>query len=283
MRRTENEDITPNRLNFAGHSKKYPTLPLALDGFGLRHHQEPIDRPRGMDFWQWIQCLEGRGTLFLGDTSYTVTPGCGMLIPPGCGHIYQSCGGSWYVNFLCCGGALITEITRQLGLAAAGAYQLSRPERILQYEEEIAAIYRQNDMGCHLELSKLLYQLLTDLSQDIRLSQAGQSAPQNKKLHQVICYIQEHYSENIGLPEIAASAGLSREYLCQIFKKHTGSTLLEHLTETRLSEAKVLLLAHPEKTIGEVARLCGFDSPSYFCYVFKKNEHMTPRQFAQGR
>lgn len=270
-------------LNFAGHSKKYPNLPIALDGFGLHHLQEPIDRPGGMDFWQWIQCTEGCGTLILADASYQVPPGCGMLIPPGCSHMYRGNGCSWYVNFLCCGGALIQEITRQLGLTAAGAYQLSQPGRILQYEDEIAKIYQANGIGCHLALSKLLYQLLVDLSQDIRLSQAGQSAPQNEKLHQVICYIQEHFAENIGLTEIAASAGLSREYLCQIFKKHTGSTLLEHLTETRLSEAKVMLLAHPEKTIGEIARLCGFDSPSYFCYVFKKNEHMTPRQFAQGR
>lgn len=281
MRGTKKEETLKKRLNFAGHSKKYPNLPLALDGFGLRHHQEPIDRPRGMDFWQWIQCIQGRGTLLLGDTSYPVTPGCGMLIPPGCGHIYRG-DENWYVNFLCCGGAQVLEITRLLGLASAGAYQLTHPERILQYEDEIAGIYRENRIDCHLELSKLLYGLLVDLSQDIRLSHGGQSVPQNEKLHAVVCFIQEHFSENIGLTEIAGSVGLSREYLCQIFKNHTGSTILEYLTETRLSEAKALLLAHPEKTIGEIARLCGFDSPSYFCYVFKKNEHMTPRQFAQG-
>ena len=281
MKKIKEEATAGKRLNFAGHSKKYPNLPLALDGFGLRHHQEPIDRPQGMDFWQWIQCLEGRGTLILADTAYPVAPGCGMLIPPGCGHIYRGEAG-WYVNFLCCGGAQVQQITSQLGLAKAGAYQLAHPERILQCEDEIARVYLKNDMDCHLALSKLLYGLLVDLSQDIRLSHGGQSAPQNEKLHAVVCFIQEHFSENIGLTDIADSVGFSRDYLCQIFKQHTGSTLLEHLTETRLSEAKELLLAHPEKTIGEVARLCGFDSPSYFSYVFKKHEHITPRQFAQG-
>lgn len=270
-------------LHFAGHSKKYPNLPLSLDGFGLHHLQEPIDRPAGMDFWQWIQCIKGSGTLVIEDNPYAVFPGCGMLIPPGLAHRYQGNGSGWYVNFLCCCGSLVEEITRQLNLHTPGAYQLSHPERILQYEDEIAEIYLKNEMDCPLVLSRLLYALLIDLSQDLSMSHAGQPLPQNEKLHAAVCFIQEHFQEAIGLPEIAESAGLSREYLCQIFKKHTGATLLEYLTGTRLSEAKVLLLAHPEKTIGEIARLCGFDSPSYFCSVFKKYEHMTPRQFSRKR
>lgn len=236
-----------------------------------------------MDFWQWIQCVEGSGTLMIDGRAYTVAQGCGMLIPQGTASLYYDNGEPWYVNFLCCGGALSDEITSGLGLHTAGAYCLLNPDKILGFWDEIADLYDKNEMDAHLALSALLYRFLVELSQEIHLTHAGRPQPQNEKIHAAICFMQEHYSEDIGLAEIAAAAGLSKEYLCQIFKKYTGSTLLEHLTETRISEAKALLLTHPQKTVGEIARLCGFDSPSYFCSVFKKSEHMTPLQFAQGR
>lgn len=272
-----------DQINFAGHSRKYPTLPLALDGFGIRHQQEPIDRAAGINSWQWIQCVEGSGMLVVDSKAYHVTPGSGMLIPRGAASLYHDNGKSWYVNFLCCGGALIDEITTQLGLYTAGAYQLSNPDIILKYWEEIEELYSRNEMNAHFALSALIYRMLVELSQEILLSHAGGAQPQNEKIHDAIRFIQAHYSEEIGLAEIADAAGLSKEYLCQIFKKHTGSTVLEYLTETRIAEAKVLLLSHPTKTIGEIARLCGFGSSSYFCSVFKRSEQMTPLQFAQGR
>lgn len=282
MRETGHGSKEPERLSFAGHSKKYPALPLALDGLGVHHLQEPIDRPKGMDFWQWIQCTEGSGRLFVEEKAYTVAPGSGMLIPPGAASLYYSSGEDWYINFLCCGGALVKEITHQLGLDAAGVYRLSRPEQILAYWEKLSLLYEGHEPDTPFALSVMLYQMLVELSQEIRLTHAGKSQPQNEKIHAAVCFIQEHYSENIGLDEIAGTVGLSKEYLCQIFKRHTGSTLLEHLTQTRISEAKVQLLSYPQKTVGEIARLCGFDSPSYFCSVFKKTEHMTPQQFARG-
>lgn len=276
-------DRKQEKLYFAGHSRKYPNLPLALDGLGLHHLQEPIDRPVGMGFWQWIQCIEGSGTLVIDGRTYPVSPGSGMLIPSGTASLYYDNGAAWYVNFLCCGGALVDEITRQFGLSAAGAYKLYNPDIILDYYYDIAELYEQNRINSQLSLSAQLYRFLTELSQQVYLTHAGKQQPQNEKIHAAICFMQEHYSENIGLAEIAEAVGLSKEYLCQIFKKHTGSTLLEHLTETRIAEAKVLLLSHPQMTVGEIARLCGFDSPSYFCSVFKKSEHMTPRQFAHVR
>lgn len=279
------KERSQERLIFAAHTRKYPNLPLALDGLGICHLQEPIDRPFGMNFWQWIQCVEGSGILMADGRAYTVAEGCGMLIPQGTPSLYYDSGKPWYVNFLCCGGALFSEITSQLGLQTAGVYYLLNPDKILAFWNEIAETYDQNTLDAHLSLSALLYQFLITLSQEIHLSHSGrpQSQPQHEKIHAAVCFMQEHYSEDIGLDEIADAAGLSKEYLCQIFKKYTGSTLLEHLTETRISEAKVLLLSNPQKTVGEIARLCGFGSPSYFCSVFKKSEHMTPLQFAQGR
>lgn len=271
------------QIVFTGHSKKYPNLPLALDGLGVCHLQEHVDRPMGIDSWQWIQCISGTGELLVNGSSYVVAPGDGMLLPPGCSHIYYCLQEPWFVNFLCCNGSLLHSLTELLELTVPGVYHLPQPQKILDYEDEICGTYRKDSQRSAFEISQILYRLLTDLSMDIKITQTSQTLPQDEKIHQAVCYMQEHFHESIGLADIAAFVGLSKEYLCHTFKKSTNATLLEYLTQIRLAEAKMALLKFPDKTVGEISRMCGFDSPSYFCAVFKKHEHLTPGQFCQGR
>lgn len=273
----------PDQLTFTGHAKKYPHLPLALDGLGIYHLQEHVDRPFGITCWQWVQCVKGKGELLLNGTAYILEEGAGVLLPPHQSHVYYALSDSWYTNFLCFSGALVDEIMNLLKLTEAGVYHLTQPERVLSYENRIFDISASNPIHCALDISKLLYSLLVDLSINIKSAHSTQSIISNEKIHAAICFMQEHFSEPIGLVDIAAHVQLSKEYLCQLFKKTTNSTVLEYLTQIRLSEAKTALLKFPEKTIGDISRMCGFDTPSYFCAVFKKHEHMTALQFCQTR
>ncbi|MCI8280832.1 MAG: AraC family transcriptional regulator [Lachnospiraceae bacterium] len=269
-------------LTFTGHSRKYPSLPLALDGLGLYHLQEHVDRP-GMEFWQWIQCIQGRGVLLLGESSYPVEEGGGILLPAQCPHTYYGLTKTWYTSFLCIGGPLLGPLMELLEFTQPGVYQLSAPEQILNLEQEIFHLYLENETRSAPEISKLLYRLLLELSADAKHAHSSLSSLEDDRVHTAIRYMQEHYGDPIGLSEIASQVHLSREYFCQLFKKATDSTVLEYLTQIRLSEAKTLLLKCPDKTIREISQLCGFDTPSYFCAVFKKHEHMTPLQFSQAR
>ncbi len=272
-----------NQLTFTGHYKKYPHLPLALEGLGIYHLQEHVDRPAGVNFWQWIQSVKGKGELLLNGSSYPLEEGCGILLPPNLPHVYYSVSNEWYTNFLCFHGALADNIMELLHLTDAGVYQLTQPERILDYENRIFDICLSNPIHGALDISKLLYSLLVDLSINIKKAHSSQTFTGNETVHSAICFMQEHFSESIGLSDIASHVQLSREYLCQLFKKTTNSTVLEYLTQIRLAEAKTALLKFPDKTIGDISRMCGFDTPSYFCSVFKKHEHMTPLQFCQIR
>ena len=236
-----------------------------------------------MEFWQWIQCIKGRGVLLLAESSYPVEEGSGILLPAQCPHTYYGLTKVWYTSFLCIGGPLLGPLMELLEFTHPGVYHLSNPEHILNLEQEIFQLYLENETRSAPEISKLLYRLLLELAADARHSHSSLSSLEDDRVHTAIRYMQKHYGEPIGLSEIASQVRLSREYFCQLFKKATDSTVLEYLTQIRLSEAKTLLLKCPDKTIGEISRLCGFDTPSYFCAVFKKHEHMTPLQFCQAR
>jgi len=91
-------------------------------------------------------------------------------------------------------------------------------------------------------------------------------------------FIRANYKKKIKLIDISKAIYLSPYYLSHIFKKETGSTLLEYLTKVRIEEAKRLL----ENTSWNTTRISfevGCSDQSYFCKVFKKSEGISPYDY----
>jgi len=91
-------------------------------------------------------------------------------------------------------------------------------------------------------------------------------------------FIRANYKKKIKLIDISKAIYLSPYYLSHIFKKETGSTLLEYLTKVRIEEAKYLL----ENTQWNTTRIAfevGCSDQSYFCKVFKKSEAISPSDY----
>ena len=94
-------------------------------------------------------------------------------------------------------------------------------------------------------------------------------------------FIRANYKKKIKLIDISKAIYLSPYYLSHIFKKETGSTLLEYLTKVRIEEAKGLL----ENTQWNTTRISfevGYSDQSYFCKVFKKIEGVSPSDYRKG-
>ncbi|MFA6508460.1 MAG: helix-turn-helix domain-containing protein, partial [Treponemataceae bacterium] len=84
-----------------------------------------------------------------------------------------------------------------------------------------------------------------------------------------IRFIQDHYAENISLSNLARHVEVSRSYLSFLFKQELGVNFSHYLINTRIENAKRLLLESNMK-IYEIAENVGFDSPYYFSKVFKE-------------
>ena len=91
-------------------------------------------------------------------------------------------------------------------------------------------------------------------------------------------YIKLNYSEKISIKEIADQLYLSPTYLSELFKKHTGKTISEYLTEYRLEKA-CQLLDHAEYRVGDVSGMVGIHDGRYFSNMFKKKYGMTPTEY----
>ncbi len=85
--------------------------------------------------------------------------------------------------------------------------------------------------------------------------------------------------EEISIDEMAEKIGYSKSYRCHLFKKELGQTIITYLNSLRISHAKFMLQHYPYQRINEIARDCGFDSPSYFTKKFKEKEGITPEEY----
>ncbi|MCR5101362.1 MAG: helix-turn-helix domain-containing protein [Butyrivibrio sp.] len=91
-------------------------------------------------------------------------------------------------------------------------------------------------------------------------------------------FVHEHYKEEISRTEVAASVYLTPEYMAKMFKKETGISIKQYITDYRVSKAKELL-SNPDIRISDVATDVGFDNFSYFSTVFKKTTGYTPNEY----
>lgn len=264
---------------FIGHAKKYPLLPYALDGLGLYRKQGYINRPDGIESYQWTQCVSGTGEFFYNNKVFTITPGMAIYVPAHFEHQYHNISSDFCVNYLYFGGALMTELMAHFHMLKPAVYVLNHPERVLEYEDQMMALHLSNGENTAYEISKILYCCIFDIVHDINKVLPNAGSKENILVHQAIRFMQAHYAQPIGLQEIAENLTISKEHLCRIFRKNTKTTISAYLEEIRICEAKNMILKYPGKTIGEICHLCGFDSPSYFSVIFKKREHMTPLEF----
>lgn len=104
----------------------------------------------------------------------------------------------------------------------------------------------------------------------------------NEKFRKEIClikdYIVRHYDEKINLEMIAKQVNMNKSYLCRMFKKETGKTLVNYLNDIRMQKAYELL-KQPGSTVKEVSAAVGISDQFYFYRVFTKYSGVNPTEF----
>ena len=100
-------------------------------------------------------------------------------------------------------------------------------------------------------------------------------------INEVITYINEKFTENISVSELADRAMLSQYYFIRLFKKSTGYTPHEYIINLRLNAAKYLLKSS-QSSIKEICFSTGFSCESAFCSTFKKATGLSPAQYRQS-
>ena len=114
-------------------------------------------------------------------------------------------------------------------------------------------------------------EILTDIVENYRkLVRQGREKPYSKPVKAAITYINNNLYERISLSDVAANAGISKEYLSSLFKKETGENVSTFINRSKTEEA-AKLLAEGNRSISEISDLLGYSDLSYFSKVFAKH------------
>ncbi|WP_010096674.1 response regulator [Ornithinibacillus scapharcae] len=97
-------------------------------------------------------------------------------------------------------------------------------------------------------------------------------------VEQIRQYIMEHSHEEISLETLGNKIGLSPIYISKLFKEKLGINYIDFLTRCRIEKAKKLM-QDPSRSIKEIAIEVGYHEPNYFSKVFKKNVHVSPKEY----
>ncbi len=99
-------------------------------------------------------------------------------------------------------------------------------------------------------------------------------------LRKLLNHLNNYYEKDIHIAKETLERVTDRkyEYLCQVFKKYSGITILGYVHQLRMQQAKHLL-TNTHRSVQEIGESLGYQDPFYFSRLFKKYEGCSPKQY----
>ena len=91
-------------------------------------------------------------------------------------------------------------------------------------------------------------------------------------------WLSDHFREPEVIKRVVAHAKVPERTLKRRFKSATGSTLIEHLQNLRVEEAK-RLLEGSRTAVDDISAEVGYEDPTFFRRLFKRRTGLTPSQY----
>lgn len=145
--------------------------------------------------------------------------------------------------------------------SAIGCYEEKKEKFDFSFHQQLCAIWM------------LLY--------DRHLPFAAKEEKMDRRIREMLRFIGENYQENIGVEEIAASAGVSKRECFRCFQQQLSSSPNIYLLQYRMNRAAEKILATDLK-MNQIAALCGFASATYFATKFKEIYGMSPKAYRES-
>ena len=91
-------------------------------------------------------------------------------------------------------------------------------------------------------------------------------------------YLQDHLSQSLSLQILSDEFGVSKVYLCRVFKKYKNMTPIDYFNRLKIDRAAQMLIQFPKMPLREIASELGFNDIYYFSKVFKRISGSTPTE-----
>ncbi len=100
----------------------------------------------------------------------------------------------------------------------------------------------------------------------------------DKIVSNILSILQTHVYDKISLDTIATKMAFSKTYIKSVFKKKTGTSIIQYYIKLKIEEAKKLI-SQNKYTVTEISLMLNFSSVHYFSRQFKLVTDMSPTEY----
>ncbi|MFZ2657905.1 MAG: helix-turn-helix domain-containing protein [Victivallales bacterium] len=248
------------------------------------------------DFMELILILDGFGLHDFQNESYKLKAGDCFLVESGISHAYRSTKELKIVNVLIRSsfvekfGPMLMEhpaYSSLLGKFRNGKRSpLQRPslsqeelDACMRVVDEIERERREMKSGHTTMMTGLLLELFVMIFRFLQRAGAHKDDRRSPWLSKILDHLEIHFAEDIPMRHLQKMAGMSERSFQRHFLEMTGLTPLRYILRLRIARA-CRLLREENKSVYEVASVCGFENCSYFCRLFKSITGHSPSKYA---
>ena len=218
-------------------------------------------------------CTKGKGSVIIDGKEFPFQAGDAYALLPGhatthTSDVQEPRSGFWCVL----DGVFVGNVLARAGITSDNPFFPSVLfPAIRQWLQMMAEFWPCKDAGAQLRQTACAYGLLGAVLQN-------RPAPDNTSLvDKAIGYIQANYYENLCVDKISEQIGLERTYFSTLFRKKTGQSPHQYLTQFRIRKA-CQLLDTGKHTVSEAAYMVGL-TPHNFSRQFKKELNLTAQEY----
>ncbi|MEZ0535684.1 AraC family transcriptional regulator [Caldicellulosiruptoraceae bacterium PP1] len=254
-------------------------LPIILKGIGTRDSQEKVYRKEGFPDYHYLHTLSGKGFFIVDNKKYIIDENMGFFLFPNVPHEYYPIENNWSTIWLTFNGPAVNEVLKSLEIKSYEVFSLPNKSLLESIMQAISNKYYSANYYVSLECSQLVYNFILNLAMAIQNGVDNNFESNYVRLSPILKFIDENYKLELSLEDLSKIVQLSPQHLCNLFKKTFKITPYEYLIRVRIQKAKEMLIKNDYSQVKEICYDVGFKNISYFCYVFKKLEGVTPSQF----
>lgn len=243
--------------------------------------------PYVRNHWLFHYVISGKGTLRSNDeknhtTEYRIEKGSGFLIEPGYVNSYWADKEEpWEYVWVEFGGLRAKKFLESAGLSCVHpVFYPDLPEQGEEIQKEIEEIIRYETLSDAGQIGHLYLFMdkLVRYSTSRKSKQGGKLSEFYAK--EAIAFIEQNYSQNITVEDIAHRCKLDRSYFGKVFKNVMGQSPQEFLIQYRMARAADELIITND-SISSVGESVGYPNQLHFSRAFKSVYGVPPREYRQ--
>jgi AraC family transcriptional regulator of arabinose operon len=227
--------------------------------------------------------IDGEGSYTVNNKTYIIKKNQGFLIRPGTVTYYEADKDNpWSYMWIGFNGVKAETYLNYANLNEENLiFEYSTDSTLKDYISEMLKL-NEMDYSSELKLEGLLYFFMSKLVEtrkDVFNPKAYKSA--ELYLEKSIEFIENNYSNNIKINDIANYIGINRSYLTHIFKKNINISPQDFLVNYKIDKA-CNLLENTDLSIKVVAKSIGYSDPLTFSKIFKKVKGESPKNYREN-